>query len=401
MDDRSPGRVGLMKLVGKTVLVTGGTGFIGSRLVEKLILEQQAHVRVLVRTYGRASRIARFPVEMVPGNLTDVESVRRATRGCDVIFNCAYDFAADREHQKRSSMQAARNLGEAALRETVRRLVHVSTSAVYAPMPDGDLTEASGWPKSTNPYVLIKRELERLLLDQHKTRGLPAVVVQPTLVYGPFSRDWTIGPIQQLTSGYIPLVDQGTGLCNPVYIDDVIDAMILAATAQAAVGERFLISGDKPLTWKEFYEPLESLLGTKATIEITEQELSQEIARRQRDSALSSRLRNLMRNREVAEVVRTLPAVSTFVAVAKKILRHDQWESLKSRFVPNGSPIFNGHGAATKPLHIPSELLLQMYKSKTRVRIDKARALLGYSPKFDFERGMNVTAEFLRWANLV
>jgi nucleoside-diphosphate-sugar epimerase len=390
----------MMPLSGKTILVTGGTGFIGNRLVEKLAVEQQAHVRVLVRTFGRASRIARFPIEMVGGDITDFESVRRAALGCDVIFNCAYDFAADREQQKRSALQGANNLGQAALREGVRRMVHASTFAVYAPMPDGDLTEASGRPKSTNSYVLIKRQVERLLLDKYKTSRLPVVIVQPTLVYGPFSRDWTIGPIQQLTSGYIPLINNGAGYCNPVYIDDVIDSMILAATEPGVVGETFLISGDKPLPWKEFYRAFEEVLGITSTIEVAEDSLLQEISRRKSDSTVTARLRSLIRNQEVVEVMQTLPPIPTFVTLARKILTPEQWQSLKSRWLPNGSPSLNGKNAATRPLHVPSELLLQMYKSKTRVRIDKARTRLGYDPKFDFNRGMNLTADFLRWANL-
>lgn len=388
-----------MTLQGKTVLVTGGTGFIGSRLVEKLTLEQKARVRVLVRNFGRASRIARFPVEMIAGDVTDFESVCRAARGCDVVFNCAYDFAGDREEQKRSSLQGARSVGEAVLAEGVRRMVHLSTFSVYAPTQDGDLTETCPWPKSKHYYVSIKRETERLLMQMHKAKGLPVVVLQPTLVYGPFSPHWTVAMMQQLTNGIVPLVNGGTGYCNPIYIDDLVEAMILAASRPDVLGEAFLISGEKPVTWRDFYSAFETIIGTRSIVEIPEEELRQESAKRKRQARAVSRLLSLARRPDVLEILRALPPVRTAVSLVKKVLSQDQWLSLKTR-LNNGSQTSNGNSAVVRPLYLPDELMLQMYKSKTNVRIDKARSRLGYVPKFDFERGISLTAEFLRWANL-
>jgi nucleoside-diphosphate-sugar epimerase len=388
-----------MTLQGITVLVTGGTGFIGSRLVENLVIEQRVHVRVLVRNFGRASRIARLPVEMIAGDVTDFESVRRAARGCDVVFNCAYDFAGDREEQRRSSLEGARSVGEAVLAEGVGRVVHLSTFSVYAPTQDGDLTETTPWPRSKNYYVSIKREAEWLVMHMHKAKGLPVVVLQPTLVYGPFSPHWTVTMAQQLTSGIVPIVNGGMGYCNPLYIDDLIDAMILAASRPDVLGETFLISGEKPVTWRDFYSAFERIIGTRSIIEMAEEELQREAATRKRQTSPMSQLLSLTRRPDVLEVLRALPPVPTAVSLAKKVLSQDQWLFLKNRLT-NGSPISNGNGAIVRPLYVPDELMLQMYKSKTNVRIDKAKSRLGYCPRFDFERGIGLTAEFLRWANL-
>ncbi len=75
--------------------------------------------------------------------------------------------------------------------------------------------------------------------------------MQPTIVYGPFSRLWTIDPADMLINATVVLPDRGEGICNAVYVDDVVDAMILAAKNPAAVGQRFLVSGE-PITWAQF-----------------------------------------------------------------------------------------------------------------------------------------------------
>ncbi|MGI9287253.1 MAG: NAD-dependent epimerase/dehydratase family protein, partial [Pseudomonadales bacterium] len=76
-----------MTFARKTILVTGATGFIGGRLVERLVLEEGANVRALVRNFSSASRIARFPVAMIRGDLTEADKVREAMQGCDVVFH--------------------------------------------------------------------------------------------------------------------------------------------------------------------------------------------------------------------------------------------------------------------------------------------------------------------------
>jgi nucleoside-diphosphate-sugar epimerase len=386
---------------GKTVLVTGGTGFIGGRLVEKLVLEHRARVRVLVRNFAHAARIARLPIEMLPGDLGDAAAVRAAARGCEVVFHCAYDFAAAKDHQRHVAIESTRNVGEAALEFGLARMVHVSTFSVYAPMPNTDLTEDSPWPKCKDSYVLAKREAERLVRQLRRTQSLPVVIVQPTLVYGPFSPHWTVAPIQRLTTGLVPLLNHGDGYCNAVYVDDVVDAMILAAICPGIDGETFLISGEKPVTWKDFYGAFENRLGICGTVEVVEEELIKTIKARRGQHGTLPQLLNLVRHPEVLSQLVTLPIVQNPLKILKNHLSDKSWESLKSRVLRDDSRNHQQRERPSKSLHIPDEMLLALYTTQTRVRIDKAKKRLGYTPEFDFERGMDLTARFIRWANLV
>jgi nucleoside-diphosphate-sugar epimerase len=389
-----------VKLCNKSVLVTGGTGFVGGRLVEKLVLEQGARVRVLVRSFTHASRIACFPVEMVSGDITDETIVTKAVQGCDVVFHCAYDFAGTRVCQRQAGVQGTRNVCEAVLRERVSRMVHVSTFSVYAPMLDGGLTESAPQPRSATTYVLVKREAERIVLDLHKQQGLPVVVLQPTLVYGPFSPHWTLALVRNLRTGLVPLVNGGKGYCNAVYVDDVVDAMILAATQPDAVGETFLISGENPVTWKEFYSAFEAALGIHATAEVSEKELRELVRRRRRRPGSLSQLLALARHPELFSQLVALPIVQSPLKLLKHCLSDERWEFLKSRVLRDNSQDHRQNGRSGKPLHIPDENLLALYRSQTRACIDKAKKRLGYRPRFDFEQGMAATARFIHWANL-
>jgi nucleoside-diphosphate-sugar epimerase len=388
-----------MKLEGKSILVTGGTGFVGGRLVEKLVLGQRARVRVLVRNFGNASRIARFPVQMVGGDITDEAVVQKAVQGCDVVFHCAHDFGLGRDPQRLMAVQGTRNVSLAVLREGAQRMVHVSTVAVYGPTLDGDLTESSPWQPSDHSYIRAKRAAERLVLGLHRQKGLPVVVLQPTTVYGPFCKPWTLRPINDLKTGLVPLVNGGEGYCNAVYIDDVVDAMILAATQSDILGETFLISGEKPITWKTFYSAFEAALGIRATVDISEEEIEEMQRKQAHSTSATSQLLNLARDPRTVSWIARMPHVRGSLKILKNFLSEEQRRSLKSRVLRNGSERKRNEEAG-KSIHVPDETLLSFYRPKTRVRIDKAQKLLGYAPRFDFERGMDLTTQFIHWANL-
>src|SRR3954470_21231111 len=130
-------------LTNATVLVTGATGFIGGRLAERLIVEHGARVRALVRTFGRAARLARFPIELAQGDLTDAASVDRAVAGCDYVFHCAYGSDGQDDSRRVVNAQGTRNVLEAALKHHVKRVVHTSTVTVYGNTPDGPLDESA------------------------------------------------------------------------------------------------------------------------------------------------------------------------------------------------------------------------------------------------------------------
>jgi nucleoside-diphosphate-sugar epimerase len=360
------------------ILVTGASGFIGGRLVE-LLAERGLRVRAAISNAGKLSRISQLDVELVRADLTDQAALSHAVADCNVVFHAAYRFGGTARQQK-INLGGTRILAEAFLKQGGRRFVHVSSMSAYGDPCDGELSEQSPQRPTGEPYSATKQKIERLLLNLHRTRGLAVTILQPAIVYGPYGSIWTTPLLEQVRSMRVVLPKGGRGLCNAVYVDDVVCALILAADCDAAVGESFLVSGASPITWREFYGAYEKMLGRTAVVDLDEAQLriAESVRGRPRHSSPVGWL--------LAGVRRLLPG--PVKATLKRGLRLLQ--------KPRGAA-----SDAESPLFVPDGLLHALYASKTQIRIDKARRILGYKPMFDLDKGMARTAEWARQANLL
>lgn len=393
----------LAKLHGKRVLVTGGTGFIGGRVAERLVLEAGAIPRVLVRQFVRASRIARLPVELLEGEVTRAEDVRRAAEGCEAIIHCAHGGTTLQE-QRAINVGGTRNVLDAARACGIRRVVHVSSVTVYGLPPGGGVDEASPRVKTGDFYTDTKIEAEQAALDAFRRGGVPVVVVQPTVVYGPYGSAWTINVLRNLAVGRQILVNGGEGICNAVYVDDVVTALLQAAVRDGVLGEVFLVSGAEPVTWGDFFRRFEQMLGEPATIAMTEKEACAYFRRQQkRHSLLRESLEILRSEQQVRARLLESREMNALLTAIRAIMPESAFLGMKQR-VKGGAATSNGHAPAA-PAEMPARpihpRLVRFYASKMRVRIEKARRMLGYEPQFDFKSGMDLTERWARWANLL
>jgi nucleoside-diphosphate-sugar epimerase len=326
--------------------------------------------------------------------------VKKAMEGCEIVFHCAYGNTGSPAQQREVNVNGTENVLKAARDYNVKRVVHISTISVYGKTADGDLDESAPRKYSKDTYADSKLDAEKLAFHYFKKYGLPVSIIQPTVVYGPFAPAWTLGPRNQLKAGRVIMVEGGSGLCNAVYIDEVIQAMLLAATKEEAVGHAFLISSKEPVTWRDFYGAYEQMLGVKSTISMSLDEIKDFNRRYKREHRTINQVRKALREHpSILHGVLQLPAVNKLYQIGGKMLPDPLWNSIKDAFVTKNED--KARHILEKPILPMTNSQIDFYCTRANVKIDKAKRLLMYQPNYNLEQGMELTEEWLRFANLI
>jgi dihydroflavonol-4-reductase len=228
------------------IFVTGGTGFLGRHLVP--VLSRAGYpLRVLTRSPQMHPWLHRYPgVEVVPGNLVDVESYVAALEGCRYVIHAGGKFRmwGDEKTFLDNNVKGTALLLSALRDLPIERLIYVSTIAVLG-RPDPEKTLDENYPpKPMDPYQRSKLIAETMTLRAYREEGLPVLVLRPGAYYGPlghyaFNRLFFKDPMR----GLIMQVDGGRHIIFPVYIEDVAHSVILALES-GRNGEIYNISGD-------------------------------------------------------------------------------------------------------------------------------------------------------------
>jgi len=243
-----------------TILVIGGTGFIGRALVRRLV-EQGYGVRVLARDPGSASDLAELGVEVVRGDFLEVESVRAALAGIDEVFHLARGTGPTWEEYLKYDVEPTRRVAEACLEQGVRRLYYVSSIAVYeAGQRGARITEDTKLVRSmlrANPYARSKAENEAQLLELWRSSGLPAVIFRPGIVLGKGGNPRHWGVAAWPYPAIARLYGHGNNPLPIVLVEDVADAMVRAIGVPGIEGESFNLASDPCITANEYLDELE------------------------------------------------------------------------------------------------------------------------------------------------
>ncbi len=250
------------------IFVTGGNGFIGSRVVRHLV-EQGVAVRCLLRPTSKTGRIDGLPFEPVSGDIRDVASLERGMAGCDGVLHLASVSNWDDIHSPLMDevvLKGSQNVLKAAQACGSLRMVYVSSVLGINGTQRPQLQdEASTFtlPKSKDySYAFAKHEVEQHCIEA-AAAGLPVVIVNPTEVYGPDDHDLiTAGNLVDFAKSNPILVPHGG--TSVVHVDDVA-AGIIAAFEKGRVGERYILGGEN-LVLNELAQHTIDLLGQKKKI---------------------------------------------------------------------------------------------------------------------------------------
>jgi nucleoside-diphosphate-sugar epimerase len=243
------------------VFVTGASGFIGSHLVESL-LDRGFQVRALAH---RSPLPPADKLEVVRGDICDREMLGRALEGVDTIFHLASALGSSvisPDEFRRINVLGTEFILEAARRGGVSRIVHVSSAGVFGAVKKGDVAAESSPPTPITVYDRTKLEGERKALASTGGRT-DTIVLRPGWAYGPRDRR-TFKLIKAVCSGRFIMVTRGAGLQTPVYIDDLVKGIHLAAE-KGASGEIYHLAGGEIMTVREMVRAIALACGKKRT----------------------------------------------------------------------------------------------------------------------------------------
>ena len=326
-----------------TLLVTGATGFLGGHLARRLVEKGDCNVRALVREGSNSAALEELGVELAIGDLRDRATLRSALSGVDMVYHIAASFRT--EHMPRGDMwktnvQGTRDLLELSHEAGVQRFVHCSSVGVHGAIEGPPGTEESPF-KPGDSYQRTKAEAEKLASDFGAEHGLPVVVFRPAGIYGPDDMRF-LKLFKSVKSGVFRMIGSGEVLYQMIYVEDLVDGVLLCGTSEKAPGEAFILTGERPYT-----------LNT----------IAQTIAQTQGVEISSFRI----------------PATPVYVAGALCEL-------------------------VCKPLGINPPLYrrrVDFFRKHRAFSIEKAQRVLGFSPKVTIEEGLQRTADWYREAGLL
>jgi NAD dependent epimerase/dehydratase len=267
-------------LAGKAVLVTGAGGFIGGHLVERLVRDG-ARVRAMCRYNSRNDRgtldwlapdvVAE--VEVVPGELRDIESVAAAVEGTEVVLHLGaqiaipYSYVNPRDFVEVNALGTL-NVAQAALRHGVQRVVHTSTSEVYGTAQTVPITEAHPL-EPQSPYAASKVAADKLMDSFHRSFDLPVTVLRPFNTYGPRQSARAILPtiVGQALEGTTLRLGSLHPRRDLTYVEDTAAGFVAAACSDAAIGRTIHLGTDRDVSVGELVELVGELLGRELVVQ--------------------------------------------------------------------------------------------------------------------------------------
>ena len=240
-----------------SAFVTGGSGFIGSRLIRRLVGDGW-RVRALARSERSAATVREHGAEPVHGDLTDVEAMAVGAAGSDVAFHLAAHLGqwGAREDFERDNVAGTENALAACSQAGVRRFVHCGTeAALLAGDPLVDIDEAAPLrPDSPAPYSATKARAERAVLSANGPQ-LEAVVVRPRFVWGAGDTTLLPGIVEAVEGGRFAWIGGGGHLTATTHVDNTVEGLVLGAV-RGRPGEAYFVTDGDPVVFREFVSEL-------------------------------------------------------------------------------------------------------------------------------------------------
>jgi nucleoside-diphosphate-sugar epimerase len=234
------------------IAILGAGGFVGARYVEMAALAGRTDIVPVVRAFKSVARNAHIGVAHRLGDASRRESLERALSGCDAVVNLTMGD---------DIVRTTESIYAAAVAARARVLVHISSAIVFGKnarpdLPDDALPQLDHWM----PYAREKARAENFLRERMADGRIAIVVLRPSVIWGPGS-PWVLGPATELMKGSAYLIGGGEGICNLMYVDDLVRSIDAVVASPVLTSGFFNVGDDQPRTWRDYYAALAAGLG--------------------------------------------------------------------------------------------------------------------------------------------
>ena len=355
------------------VALLGAGGFIGSRVVEMFHLGGLGDVRPVVRSVGALARLSRFDLECRVADALDRRARRAAFADCDGVIHAIAGDPATIRASVAPVYRAAEDAG-------VRRIVYVSSASVHgqAPAPGTD-EESPVMARQPIAYNSAKAWAERRLLKLREKGRVEVVMLRPGIVTGPRSV-WQARFARELLDGAACWLNDGRGICNSLYVDNLVHAIRLALDAPGIDGKAFLLGDEETVTWADLYRPVAQALGF-ASLELPNVDYRPP----------------RMTLREFARVLEGNRPARAIAALVPKRIRRGIFAAMEP-MVPPGRSAWAFPQPDAAPLPVTTLEMSLLYRCAWKLPDARARRLLGYRPVVSFAEGCRRTIGWLGFA---
>jgi nucleoside-diphosphate-sugar epimerase len=244
-----------------TILVTGGKGFLGSHLVERLI-ELGFNVRIFARANDDKNRKGNSESDVIEGDIRNIQDVYKAVKGVDRVIHLVSNFrkgGSDKKEAYDINVTGTENVLKAASKFNVKQLIHCSTIGVHGNVREIPANEETPF----NPgdlYQETKLIAEKKVRKFYSQTGLPTTVIRPISLFGPGDLRM-LKLFRMIKKGRFVIVGNGKPFFQPAYIDDVVQGFVKCLDSPKALGETFIIGGDEYLPLNDLFHLISKELG--------------------------------------------------------------------------------------------------------------------------------------------
>jgi nucleoside-diphosphate-sugar epimerase len=369
--------------------IIGASGLVGAALCERLYFEGRRDFTPFIHSPGNAARIARLRLPLQTLDLMDRAQVRQALSGFQTVVNCS-------RGDDTSMIKGLRNLTGAMKRNRAGKFIHISSVAIYGNDPaPGSASESFAPDPGDNEYGRLKARQDEMVFALERA-GVRSYIFCPPNISGPYS-PFVLGLAKRMRSGPVVLVDEGRHPCNLSHVDNLVQAILTAEASDSGSGERYFVNEAPAVTWRQYLHDLMCALNLRREfVLVSREEALRSLAPAPEPRGPAANLKIALSG-EFRQAVSMLPAMRSLNAGALAV-----FNSLPERV--RGSLRQN----LQSPIHIEKEVTgpsLQDHYIRVQARTvyhspDKLVRKLNYRPALTYDRGVETTAAWLRFAGV-